>query len=553
MDDMTSFERQLAVAFKGLMGLSEPVDDAAIYNAISTPRSPKWRVQPMFDATRFIIAAAIVTSFAGVLLSGVLTQPSDDPLPAVASTATPEATMFPPIQLPPDIPADVRSGTLETPFGPARWVHLTGDETSLPSQFSDLLSTQSGYVVPDFDSQTGTSEGLWRSPDLIRWTLEEPLGIGAGIIQMWRAGDTYWLSSGGGRDGDVLLWRSRDTETWEQVALEELDPPGPAGYAWVVQPGQPVTYEEVTIVPLTWTADFWVVLRELPGIHDLERPALVKAAPGVFAVKEIESFPRGALSADTYATLRMEETELGLRVTDDADGTELAVLEGVSLDFVERLAVEEGTPIGGYVVDPVPGLAILDGEGLVALDLPLEAEGLSSHALTADQGGFVSVTIGRDGLVHVHHTQDGREWSETDIIGDDMREPTGFDGVWTWLGPVSSGSVVLSTATGAWQVVNGRLERAPAPPGGDGFRIASGWVVGPGSRGEPRISFLPDQGERASIDLSDMGIRFGDCGSGEGLISSNTLVTTLDEGCAGRREAWIVTFDDLPASGATTE
>ncbi len=209
--------------------------------------------------------------------------------------------------------------------------------------------------------------------------------------------------------------------------------------------------------------------------------------------------------------------------------------------------------MGADAVDPVAGMAIVDGEALVALGTPLEVAGRGSLAVTADQSGLVSYSIGPDGLVHVHRSQDGRDWSETDIIGDDADEPTGVDGVWTWLGPVSTGSVVLSTATGEWRVADGRLERAPAPPGGDGFRVASGWIVGPASRGEPRISFIPDQGERASIDLSDMGIRFGDCGSGEGLISSNTLVTTLDEDCAGRREAWIVTFDDLPASGATTE
>ena len=270
-------------------------------------------------------------------------------------------------------------------------------------------------------------------------------------------------------------------------------------------PASPWRTTGVTIVPLTWTADYSVVFRELPGIDDLEFPALVEPAPGVFDVKEIEGFPRGALSADTYATLRMEDTELGLRVTDDADGTELTVLEGVSLDFIERLAVEEGRPMGGDAVDPVAGMAILDGEALIAVGTPLEVAGWNSLAVTADESGFVSYSIGLDGLVHVHRSQDGRDWSETDIIGDDSDEPTGVDGVWTWLGPVSAGSVDLSTATGAWRVADGRLERAPAPPGGDGFRVATGWIVGPESRGEPRISFIPDDGERASIDLSVSG------------------------------------------------
>ncbi len=175
------------VADRKRLGAPQTLHEKVWAIPTTTPPEPHWlqrlgtgRFQSLFNATKFVVAGAIVALFGGFLLSGVLTAPSDDALPAASATATPESTTAPPIQLPTDIPADVRSGLLETPFGPARWVHLTGDDTSLPSQLFELHGTESGYIVADWDGQTGTSRGLWRSPDLIRWTLEEPLGIGPG-------------------------------------------------------------------------------------------------------------------------------------------------------------------------------------------------------------------------------------------------------------------------------------------------------------------------------------------------------------------------------------
>lgn len=519
----------------------------------TTTTTTSARTRPLLVAARLAVAGVIVALFGGALLVGVLTAPTEDSLPAASASPTPALTTPAPIQLPKDIPADVRSGTLETLFGPARWVHLTGDETSLPRSIHGLLSTQGGYVVPDFDPRTGTQAGLWRSPDLLHWTLEEPLGVGVGINQIWQVGDTYWVSAEGDRAG-ASLWWSPDTQSWEQVSLEGLTQPGPDGYAWFVQPGQPVTHEGVTIVPITWGPDHGVVFHDLPGIDDLEYPVLIETAPGVFDVRTIESFSRGVLSPDIVVTLRMEDTELGLRVTDNADGTELMVLEGVSLEFVERLAVEEGTPLGGFAVEPVSELALLDGEALIALDPPLEAsEG--RQAFNADQDGFVSYTIGADGLVHVHRSQDGREWSETDIIGDDPDEPTGIRTVWAWSGPSmglgSTGSVELSTSNGVWRISDGRLERVPVGRGGDGSRVANGWIVGPETRGDRQIVFITDEGERASIDLSDLAMGRGNCGASEGLLSANTFATSWP--CPGRPEAWILTLDDLTASGSATE
>jgi hypothetical protein len=98
MDDMQTFERRVASEVIGGMGPSEPVDDAAIFSAITTvTRSRSWRFPSLFSLTKSVAAGAIVALFGGFLLAGVLTtQPSDEQTPAVGASAsgssTPEAT-----------------------------------------------------------------------------------------------------------------------------------------------------------------------------------------------------------------------------------------------------------------------------------------------------------------------------------------------------------------------------------------------------------------------------------------------------------------------------
>ncbi len=49
------------------------------------------RFQTMFSATKFVVAGVIVALFGGFMLSGVLTQRSDEPLPAVGASASAQA------------------------------------------------------------------------------------------------------------------------------------------------------------------------------------------------------------------------------------------------------------------------------------------------------------------------------------------------------------------------------------------------------------------------------------------------------------------------------
>ena len=88
MDDMNAFERQVAGAMSRSGGPVRPVDDLAIFTAIATQQSPKWRFQSTFSAAKFVVAGVIVALFGGFLLTGVLTQQGVEPMPAVGASAS---------------------------------------------------------------------------------------------------------------------------------------------------------------------------------------------------------------------------------------------------------------------------------------------------------------------------------------------------------------------------------------------------------------------------------------------------------------------------------
>ena len=85
MYDVTAFERQVADEARRMAGPSEPVDDAAILTGITATQSPKWRFQTMFNATKFVVAGAIVALFGSLLLAGILTEQARE----VPSSAAP--------------------------------------------------------------------------------------------------------------------------------------------------------------------------------------------------------------------------------------------------------------------------------------------------------------------------------------------------------------------------------------------------------------------------------------------------------------------------------
>jgi dipeptidyl aminopeptidase/acylaminoacyl peptidase len=89
MDDMQAIEQRLARELARRAGPSEPVDDAAIFTAITATTSPKWKFRSLFGATRFAVAAVVVALFGGFLF---IAQPSDQ-----VGVAVPDAEGLPPV------------------------------------------------------------------------------------------------------------------------------------------------------------------------------------------------------------------------------------------------------------------------------------------------------------------------------------------------------------------------------------------------------------------------------------------------------------------------
>jgi hypothetical protein len=87
MDDMNAFEQRVAAEVIRVMGPPKPVDDAAIYHAITATQSPKWRFPSMSSAVKFVAASAVVALFGGVLLTSQLTT-QDPAEPSVGVSAS---------------------------------------------------------------------------------------------------------------------------------------------------------------------------------------------------------------------------------------------------------------------------------------------------------------------------------------------------------------------------------------------------------------------------------------------------------------------------------
>jgi hypothetical protein len=96
MDDLNVFERQVAGHITHLVGPVRPVDDAAIFAAITATRSAGFRVRPRFGASGLLVAGVIV---AIVGATGLLGQRSDDQDGVAASESSAAIDMARPSEL----------------------------------------------------------------------------------------------------------------------------------------------------------------------------------------------------------------------------------------------------------------------------------------------------------------------------------------------------------------------------------------------------------------------------------------------------------------------
>jgi hypothetical protein len=151
MDELTAFERQIGGELGHEIGPTPSFDAMAIASVTAT-QSPKWRFQSMFSATKFVVAGVIVALFGGILLSGVLTQPSDETAPAVGASASAQAE-----------PTDAMTATPGPT--PARETNEPGVVTTrddlLPGVELELLEVSPGILKILGDGPHNLTQNVW--------------------------------------------------------------------------------------------------------------------------------------------------------------------------------------------------------------------------------------------------------------------------------------------------------------------------------------------------------------------------------------------------------
>ncbi len=552
MTDMTAFERQLSGEITGLMGPIRPVDDAAIFTAITATQVPKWRFRSMFSATKYVVAGAIVALFGGFLLAGVLTtQPSLEAVPAVGASASPEPSRTEaPIELPIEIPADVTSGRMDTPIGPARWVHLSGTADTLPD-ILEPVAVPGGYVSLDegHEHSSCQSDGvcwapatLWFSPDLLEWT-PRPLPIESGHARLTATDGGYWLTVNGeveNEDGSFdppTLWRSTDALDWEQVDLASVEPPPPPGIEWRDYLGDLAVHEDAAATTISYGAMNTGTFLGLAAPPDVEPSrwgvGLAALEDGAYSVLD-----GWGMELDQ---IRIAATDGGLEVSDAESGDPISLIDGVGMDLIERWAVG-----GGYLNDWA--LVLLEDGRVSQIELPEAMRGGYAVQLSATDDGFIA-TRGDEDSFRLWTSSDGREWTLEEFGGDDDGRPmggsSGPDGFEAW------GYDEASNRDLYWFSTDGIEWQASHPPPVDyKVRVGPGWIaVVPGG-----FAYVPD-GSTEIVPIEATPVlkieSWGEGGHGTARISANTIRHSVFEDQPGeQRDHWIVTFEDLLTSGS---
>ena len=229
MDDTNVLERLVADEMVRRAGPEPVVDDAAIFTAITTTQSPKWRLQSMFSATKFVVAGAIVALFGGFLL---IAQPFEEQGASVPGAATDDGPMAPVYVKMNFLEQYGSYGTeFETNEG------MTGMEGGVLGGGADstdprLSTGPDGFLVTDvelyIDGETEIeTQGIVIYNDGGRWVgtgIGGQIGISGsiGTSPLDADGDfsTVMLSGMEGYEGlTALLWDLDDRSEWELGGL----------------------------------------------------------------------------------------------------------------------------------------------------------------------------------------------------------------------------------------------------------------------------------------------------------------------------------------------
>jgi hypothetical protein len=419
MDEMDAFERQVADIARRVAGLPRPVDALAVARSVAAPsvrtslvRSgitrgtttfAPWRRRSAL-ATLLLVAATLAVVAGGFVLT-------------VGTPSTPDGEDAFPAILPAVIPADIEQGTIDTPIGRARWVHVRGDPTT-PALPLTPMPGPNGLLWFDGDR-------LWASDDAISERTELPLPVEAGSAQLTPLDGTLWLTT----SEPTTLWRSPDAVRWQPVDLSALVSPGPAELDWEVSLGVPASSNGATVIPVTYRARDAGRLLGLPDLDPEqrylwhvwpERFAWVERAPSN-AFQVIQGGDGGGLEV---GEVRIEETADGLRLQ-DAAGRAIAELDGVGADFLEAWSANQA------IVEH--HVALVDGGMVTPATLPgawlSDRYGKEGPTVLGTSAGYHAYQPAADGTIRTWRSADGRTWTELDPIGEEEGEPRGERGI----------------------------------------------------------------------------------------------------------------------------
>jgi hypothetical protein len=484
---------------------------------------------------RLAIAIAVVALGAGILVLAAGKQPAILPATSPSPSASAAATRL----LPAVISDDIPNGVIETPIGPARWAHLTGDPETLPAPLwpipgpDGLLWFQGGRILPipcegSSEPECPVRPGLWASADAISEQVERRLPIESEWATLTPLDGTWWLTT----LGPTSLWRSTDAERWEPVDLGSLISPGPAGLDWEVRLGVPASSGGRTVIPVTYRALDAGRLLGYPDQGVLARPE--RDESGAYRV-----VVEGDGGGTDVGEVRIEETASGLRFS-DAAGNTITVLDGVDLDFVDAWSAN------GAIVEHHVGR--VEGAAVTPATLPggllFDQWGHDGVFLFGTDAGFHAYQPSANETIRTWRSGDGEAWTELDALGDAEGEPRG-----TWVESaqqLDSGraSVVIGDSERSWESTDGTTWQLTlvSPVGPNPWRLGDGWLHG--ADGEWWASVDGTAWDRVPELAAVMSKWDPDGVGGSGSkVNGNTLFNAVvEEEGTRQRDMWIVEF-----------
>jgi hypothetical protein len=171
-------------------------------------------------------------------------------------------------------------------------------------------------------------------------------------------------------------------------------------------------------------------LSEYPGFANSRHPrflGLTRAGPGLFRA--------WAAYGQEVARLMFEEIDGRIHVIDAEQGTLLAEIDGVDMGIIERWADSIDRGSKGFLRET--RLGVVEADRLETVELPgVGADGVP--VLFASDKGFFAYRSQPDSTVRTWRSGDGRDWVESELLGDDPDEPTEIESIDAWRGRVTS-------------------------------------------------------------------------------------------------------------------